>query len=646
MEEPIVQLPPWLEKGTAELITQDDPTYEEVQDLTLLPLEIEQQIIAKDMLYCLIGAEGQYIRCVDSKYVSKCIIRESTTSFVEQLIPTCNNFLIIRNYSEGKFSFEHGRIIHALCAAIRTVSHEFIQTIAKLESSRNLTLALLAANLQIPSQTLHQISSFILEIEGKRGCQLLSELDKHLAEYRGSPQSRKLFTFLFDSSCVPLLDFIQRWMNEGIVDDPFDEFFIVDRKGNENSVIDRDSFFWTKRFEIIDSKKPLFITPSAMNSIYLAGKAAAVIAECGLKKQKPTKITIQAIRRETLLESTALDASLRLVNALRDNYGLLKVIHSFKIVYLCVRADWLNNLFDVANATMSNDKNNIHIPTLCTHLEASLPKDVSGLFSPCMEGELFTDKIRSMYRKPRQREYQSIPRDGSWEYFNIVPKVDPPLSLVFNQTIVEKYQILFRMLLMWHRLDEILSVTWRDSYKVKQFAYKNALRSPLHSPKWKIDQQCHSMQIFVSNYIGYMMSLIIHPLWKVLEDSISTVSSFDSLLKLHSDTLDTAISGFFLSNEVIYNRMMSIATNIYLFIDGYNKFIRSIDETTTIREQLMLAKPLQTPSEAFRSEVVALINDLIKFSKSQSSLSSAKYEEFVYWININNHYIRTYADDY
>ena len=54
-------LPDWLEKGTISLIGDEEDNYSDPPDLTALPINLEEQTIVKDLLYCLIGAEGTYI---------------------------------------------------------------------------------------------------------------------------------------------------------------------------------------------------------------------------------------------------------------------------------------------------------------------------------------------------------------------------------------------------------------------------------------------------------------------------------------------------------------------------------------------------------------------------------------------------------
>ena len=274
------ELPSWLETGIISLVGDEEEKYSDPPDLTALPLNLEEQTIVKDLLYCLIGAEGTYIRS-DSQgnYSAKCIMHDSTMSFVEQILPICDDFYIIRRFAEGHLAFEHGRVIHALCAALRTITSEYQQTIAKFENAKRLTPSLLLGNLQNPAEMLHQLANFINALEGKKGTPILTELHARLSTFRGSPNIRKLFTYLFQSASQPLLDFIQKWIYSGIVDDPFNEFFIeVDET---ISVEDRgaqyESLFWEHKFKLVNFRIPKFISMSAVNSILSAGKTIAVL---------------------------------------------------------------------------------------------------------------------------------------------------------------------------------------------------------------------------------------------------------------------------------------------------------------------------------------------------------------------------------
>lgn len=648
-----MQLPDWLESGTANLIEADIKSYDEdIPDITALPPELEEQAVVKDLLYCLIGAEGTYIKPDKAGvYKIKCIMHESYSSFVEQILPICDNFLIVRQYSEGKLAFEHGRVIHALCAAIRTITSEYIQTIAKLEGARKLTLPLLLTNLQIPSKTLEQLSSLILEIEELRGSPLLSQIDKHMMEFRGSPQSRKLFAYLFDCASVPLLEFIQKWMNDGVVDDPFNEFFIIENQidNAERLQIQDESFFWSQKFTVNELQKPFFITPSAIESIMLAGKAAAVLAECGLKKLHPIKVTITSIRRETILEAAALEASSRLVNSLRERYRLFDYINMFRSVYLFSRGDWISNFFGVAKMTMMTEKDHVHMPTLYTNLESSLPNICANVFTPLLEREAFADTIMAIHETTRNYKDSVAAKPVTysltpWDYFSLTPKVEVPLSLVFNKDVISKYQLLFRMLLIWYRFEDTLSQLWQNSSKIKGFGYEKAregLYVPDIDPRWEIEKKRHAIHVFVTGFIGYAMASVTHPLWQNLENSLATVSSFDSLIKLHSETLDRALKGLFLMNEGIFKRMMNVASTIQFFIDHYVKYYNTICDTTPVTQKKELAAPLFYTYNSFDKEVSNLLSELMKLSKNEGC---DVFEGFIYRINVNKQYL--YGDSF
>lgn len=628
-------LPAWLESGEAVLISQEEDTQNDIPDLMSMPPDVEEQTIVKDLLYCLIGAEGSYIRLGDNQqYEIRCKIHDSVSSFVEKIIPICNDFYIIRKFAEGHFAFNHGRIIHALCAALRTITSEYQQTIAKFENARRLTPSLLLGNLQNPGEMLHALSSLILALKDKRGVPILSEIHARLSSFRGSPKIRKLFTFLFQTSSVPLLDFIQKWIYMGIVDDPFDEFFISENSNITAEVLgsEYESNFWSSKYELYSARLPHFILPAALKSILSAGKCISVLTNCGLQMPNPPKLTLDALQRETVLDSASLSASLRLVSVMREKYSLLKYAKMFKAVYLCGRGDWVAKFNNLANSSMSVSRERAHIPALDANLAASLPGDFSKYFSAFLEQETLSTQVQTFHSVSRENPSGVAPSaqkvifglDYSWDYFDVKPDVRWPISLVFNNVVITKYQLIFRTLFTWKHLESLLGECWQLSSRTMAILPD-------------VDGMRHAVHHFCTSFLGYAAIDVIHPLWESLLDQIESSTSIEALFKAHDDALDEALNGLFISSKESFYKLISIAQNTFNFVSQYKKYAISVSNSTVTKvHKKTLVSPVENCYQKFHANVANLVQEL---ANKSTITGSALFADFVRLVNVNHDYI-------
>ena len=339
----------------------------------------------------------------------------------------------------------------------------------------------------------------------------------------------------------------------------------------------------------------------------------------------PPKITLEGLQRETILDSASLNASLRLVNALRDKYELLKYVKMYRDVYLCRRGDWISKFIRVSSPLMEQSKDRIHIPALDAHLLSSLPEGYGKYFASYFESDniaaqIFkTHQLSDTYPQAKSIFYGK----SSWDYFNLVTSVEWPVSLIFNQDILTKYQMLFRVLLMWHHLEYILTNMWTGS--------------PLEDPLIPdVNNARHSILHFSSTFLNFSAIYTIHPLWSKLEETITTTTDINVIFKSHEESLNQLANGLLITTPEAFQIMMRIALDSFNFIDKFNEYKVSISSPIVTKEQRkQLAEPVMKQYRSFIKDVKALIQLLPEMTiKTGKKL----YGDLANIININHPY--------
>lgn len=609
------------------IVIRSERLLETDQDLSALESDVEEQLIVQDLLYCLMGANGSYV-CPGSsgRYEIMCRMRAASKGFVELVLPICNDVAVVKSFCDARLAFSNGQVIHAMCAAIRTVMAEYIQMVAKMESYRRLTLALLLSNLQMPSQLIRVLALLVTDVGSKKGCPALSVVYTCMSEFKGSVEIRKMLQYVFQTSAAPLLSFVEKWIYNGVIDDPFDEFFIRinEAVSPETLGTDYETQFWDNRFDLVRERLPQssFLPKSAIDKIMFAGKSIAVLTICGLKMRKMAKLTLQALQRETVLDSARLNSSGRLVSALRSEYNLMKYLKMFHSVFLIGRGDWFHRFVDQASQLMKQPRGRIRLPALDTIVALSLPSGMSDVFYAVFEDELLIDTIRRIHDPIAPAKKHAQPFTSSWDYVNLCARVEWPLSLVFTDVIQRKYQLLFRTLIVWRRLEVKLGRCWREPTGIRQF-----------------DRIRYAMQLFVAGYLNFTSALVAHPQWDKCVNAIQETSSIEKVFQHHEEALDITLRGFFLTDAKSFELLTAIAHSISQFIEELKKWRITVSAAgTTMTAKIRHGKPMTMFFNIFEKKVQNLIQQLISVAHKDSNRLCT---DFVQWININDAYFRS-----
>ena len=205
----MINIPEWFKSDF--IISQELESHEGTKAVTNHPIDVEEKLIIGDLLYCLIGANGNYIYYDknNGKYLMSVKIHKCFESLINNILPICDNFKTIKNFTDNHYGFEYGSIIHAFCLPIRKIQNEHYQVIAKYENCPNLTIGLLLSNLQIPNEILKLLKNVIDKIGSSRGISVLTTLQKYYSTFRGAEHIRKILLYLFQETMKPFLRFIE-----------------------------------------------------------------------------------------------------------------------------------------------------------------------------------------------------------------------------------------------------------------------------------------------------------------------------------------------------------------------------------------------------------------------------------------------------
>lgn len=151
---------------------------------------------------------------------------------------------------------------------MRGVLQDWDLMIAQLEhqlKEGKLTLQALWYYVQPPMAALKLVASIAAEASSRRlrGAGLLSLLHTKVGALMGDADAHKLALRLLRAAAEPYFAMLERWLTQGIVDDPYSEFMIQENMEiNKNELSgDGGSAFWIERFVLRSALDPLTGAP-------------------------------------------------------------------------------------------------------------------------------------------------------------------------------------------------------------------------------------------------------------------------------------------------------------------------------------------------------------------------------------------------
>ncbi|SPO22963.1 related to gamma-tubulin complex component 2 [Ustilago trichophora] len=169
----------------------DDPAF---IPLTLVDRDLQEALILEDLLYALLGIEGQYITYAstyDPEDVAHRLRGAQLTidpaldaplrDLVDRILPLATDYTAIYAFIETDSGLEYGTVNHALCSAIRDLLHDYELLVVQLEhqmaSSTSFSLQKLFMWIQETARTLAMVRAFTDEIVGISHADLFDDDD-------------------------------------------------------------------------------------------------------------------------------------------------------------------------------------------------------------------------------------------------------------------------------------------------------------------------------------------------------------------------------------------------------------------------------------------------------------------------------------
>ncbi|XP_057317649.1 gamma-tubulin complex component 2-like [Hydractinia symbiolongicarpus] len=645
--------------------------YAEPVAINTLPLKMQEITLVEDLLFMFMGVEGRYIGLkdeVEKKQYKSFVIDQtvdvSLHEIVNRILPMCGNYSIVCKFVEDGSRFEKGLVSHGLCSAIRSLLKDYFMFVAQLERQLRrgtLTLQKLWFYIQPSMKTLDILANVAIMIEKGhcKGAAILTLLHEKTESFTGDPKGRDLCLYLTQAACTAYFEILQRWIYEGVIKDPYEEFLVAEHESvqKERVTEDYNDQYWEQHYTIERERIPKFLERVA-EKILRTGKYLNVIRQCGLSINCPHAQEIVYCLKERdyvdHIEKAYDYASRTLLDLLWTEKKLLYRLRSIKHYFLLDQGDFFVGFMDLAEDELKKNMDDI-VPT---RLEALLELAVrtstanNDPFKDDLRCDLLPyDLISQLFRilsvtsdknNPNYRDSTELQISGL-EAFTLDYEVKWPLSLILSKKALTKYQMLFRHLFYAKHVERLLCHLWASNKEAKKHMLH---KRPWYSIAFALRQR---MIHFVQNFEYYMMFEVIEPCWHVLEDNLRSVSNIDGLLEFHNDFLDRCLKDCMLTSPEllkIVSKLMAVCVTFSNCILRYNMSTEVSQNSksaakVTVRQydKMMSAEEIEKTISNFDTNFSRLLIELLdKLSVMSSTEKEQEMMNLVFRLDHNSYY--------
>ncbi|CAG8501787.1 10373_t:CDS:10 [Ambispora gerdemannii] len=585
--------------------------------------EISEDLLLRDIVFVFQGIDGQYIkfnRETDSYNIDpKIIVNRPTRDLVIKLSEMGLLYGKVDNFVKNKINDSSiGLVGQAFCSALQRELTDYFRLMAILEtqitkkvetgsSKGGLSLKRVLVWTQDSLAKLRIMSVLVNHCKEHRGGALVSIIYKYTNH--GDPFTQKFINDMLEEVSRPFYEMLTRWIYEGELEDPFEEFFVKCDDDVEEEKL------WQLKYSIRSDMQPTFISTTLAKKIFSIGKSLNFIRyschdsdwvstqnqETGSEKLLKYG---DIIALENSIDATYTATSKRLLNILYSKYKLMEHLTALKRYLILGQGDFIQYLMGQLGPGLSNPANTLHRHNLTGTLEAAIRASNAQYDDP------------EILRRLDVRLLEVSPGECGWDVFSLDYHVDSPINTIFTPQAMEEYLRLFNFLWRLKRVEYGLSDAWRrQTTSARNLAEIEELKRDINSSR----VVCNEMIHFVYQLQYYILFEVIECSWDELVTDIEKKSGdLDSLIEAHNRYLNnnylervSTIIAYILQYMIALEELYKFAANSdnYEFKYKRNNAIRVPDN---LKDTL---KPIQQKLADISLNFKA-INELMNFLTS------------------------------
>ncbi|RLN23766.1 gamma-tubulin complex component 2 [Panicum miliaceum] len=579
-------------------------------------VSVQELLVIDDLLSALVGIEGRYISIKRVRLKEGYVVFQIDSSMdlalqelTRRIFPLCEDYVLVSQFVESRSHFKNGLVNHALAAALRAFLLDYQAMVAQLEHQFRLGRLSVQGLWFFCQRMMSSLNALAVLVEkatsnNTSGSATLNLLQSQAKAMGGDSAVRSLLEKMTEYASAAYLRMLERWVYEGVIDDPYGEFFIAENKSlqKESLTQDYDAKYWQQRYSLKEGIPSFLTNVAAM--ILTTGKYLNVMRECGHNVQvslENSKLMSFGSNHQYLecIKSAYDFASGELLTLMKDKYDLIGKLRSLKRYLLLDQGDFLVHFMDIAREELTKKPEEISAEKLQSLLDIAL-RSTAAASDPTHEELICCVERSSLLKKLATLKDLdcACPADKlaaadvdqsmqlsitGLETFCLSNKVQWPLSLVISRKALTKYQLIFRLL----------------------FHCKHVSR-----------QLCAAWQI----------QRVLEPNWHLMHDRLQTARSIDEVIQIHDFFLQKCLKECLLLSPELLVKVeklkalcLQYATSIQLLMPSID--VANSENTSKAGKSRSRANKSQERDQQLKlaSENVVMSESILKFEAAFNS---------------------------
>lgn len=419
-------------------------------------------------------------------------------------------------------------------------------------SAPPLTLQRLACEAWEPLLRLRLLSTMVESCRPQHGGALVSTI--HAYTLTGDPLIRRWTADLLEHVSRPFFHTLSRWLYDGELEDPFDEFFVARtappparaRPVDDLVVLSEPGFdaaaVWQSRFALRREQLPSFLSEHFARRIFSTGKSLHFLRECCHDAgARPPHAALRELKYsdmpglEHAINHEFAQASGRLCTLLLTQFRLRDHLCALKRYVLLEQGDFADALLDTLAPSLARPAASLYQHNLSAALETAIRAS----------GAQFDDPAILACLDARSLEFGA--GDTGWDTFTLEYRVESPLNAVLDASAMAGYQLLFHYLWQIQRVAAAATRAWAQLRGAERAVLRARARTS-HTPALAAGLRRALLQVrdmvhFVRQLQGFCELEGLAHAWQRLEhDLAAPISDLDQLIDTHRHYLGSLIN--------------------------------------------------------------------------------------------------------
>eukprot|EP00727_Mastigamoeba_balamuthi_P011635 m51a1_g7094 putative gamma tubulin ring complex protein 3 (865) ;mRNA; r:37505-40516 len=503
---------------------------------------VSESDVVRDMLYALQGVPSQTL--VLSQGPHSHYVLSPTVGAPQRLrdlvARVCEVGWLYGRVCEAIEGAGPGVAQQGLASALQRERAEYLRLVAVLDAARcdsggsggsdgpeGLTAHRLLVWLHEAARRMHVLAMVADAARGGlKGGELVTAV--HAFARHGDPLVRAVASEATAAAAAPLGAMAARWVCEGVLDDPHDEFYVA-----ADPTVPPERA-WRDRYALRGAMLPAYVPPALARRVLVAGKSINFIRQqCGDARWAVDPAVARelalaaggagAAYGDTARLARAVDAAAglagrHLLGLLLQRFHLMRHAAALRRYLLLGQGDFVQCLMDAVARELSQPAGALYRHSLVPVLEGAVrgsnaqyeDADVLGRLDVCLA-------------EPAARAGLS-----GWEAFSLTYRVDAPVNAVLTPAVMEAHQRLFAFLWGVRRAGHLLCAAWRrHTWAARALVASGALPADAQAALGAANSVRREMAHLVATLERYVADDVVEPAWQRWAAAVAGAASLD-----------------------------------------------------------------------------------------------------------------------